>query len=189
MRKVTGLVAARALVVWGAHAVSGQATAPTPSLPGGGPIIVFETSKGSFEVETYPNEAPKTVAHILALVRKDFYNGLRIHRVEPGFVVQWGDPQTRDMTKRELWGTGGSGTAVGVSEVSKTRPHLAGSVGAAFLSDPRAADSQIYVTLSPQPQLNSRYTVLGHVISGMEVVTQLRVTDMIKRASVKETER
>jgi cyclophilin family peptidyl-prolyl cis-trans isomerase len=167
----------------------GQATAPTPRSPGGGPVIVFETSKGTFEVETYPDEAPKTVAHILALVNENFYDGLRIHRVEPGFVVQWGDPQTRDMTKRELWGTGGSGSAVGASEVSKQHPHVAGSVGAAFLSDPREADSQIYVTLSPQPQLNSRYTVLGQVISGMDVVTQLRVTDMIKRASVKGTER
>jgi peptidylprolyl isomerase len=63
---------------------------------------------------------------------------------------------------------------------------VTGSVGAAYARDPRLADSQIYVTLSPQPQLNSRYTVLGHVISGMEVVTQLRVTDVIKRASVKE---
>lgn len=185
MRVLTGVVVALTIVASASPAVSGQATAPPPRSPGGGPIIVFETPRGSFEVETYPNEAPKTVAHILALVRKNFYNGLRIHRVEPGFVVQWGDPQTRDMTKRELWGTGGSGTAVGVSEVSKKRPHVAGSVGAAFSSDPREADSQIYVTLSPQPQLNSRYTVLGHVISGMDVVTQLRVTDMIKRASVK----
>jgi dolichyl-diphosphooligosaccharide--protein glycosyltransferase len=189
MRVLTGVVVALTMVASASPGVSCQNTAPTPRSPGGGPIIVFETSKGAFEVETYPNEAPKTVAHILALVNKNFYNGLRIHRVEPGFVVQWGDPQTRDMTKRELWGTAGSGSAVGASEVSKKRPHVAGSVGAAFLSDPREADSQIYITLSPQPQLNSRYTVLGQVISGMDVVTQLRVTDMIKRASVKGTER
>jgi cyclophilin family peptidyl-prolyl cis-trans isomerase len=181
MRLLTGVVVALALVAFTSWAVFGQA----PRSPGGGPIIVFETSKGTFEVETYPNEAPKTVAHILSLVKKNFYNGLRVHRFEPGFVVQWGDPQTRDMTKRDLWGTAGSGSAIGVSEVSKKRPHVSGSVGAAFLSDPRQADSQIYVTLSPQPQLNSRYTVLGHVVSGMEVVTQLRVTDVIKRASVK----
>jgi cyclophilin family peptidyl-prolyl cis-trans isomerase len=174
------MVAAASPAVWG------QVTAPTPRSPGGGPIIVFETSKGSFEVETYPNEAPKTVAYILALVKTNFYNGLRVHRFEPGFVVQWGDPQTRDMTKRADWGTGGSGGSIGVSEVSKKRPHVTGSVGAAFAGDPRQADSQIYVTLSPQSQLNSRYTVFGHVISGMDVVTQLRVTDMIKRASVRE---
>src|SRR5687767_12463507 len=68
-----------------------QTPAPAPATqrsPGAGPVIVFETaSKGSFEMETYPNEAPKTVAHILALVKRNFYNGQRVHRVVPGFVV------------------------------------------------------------------------------------------------------
>jgi peptidyl-prolyl cis-trans isomerase B (cyclophilin B) len=161
------------------------AAAPRRS-PGAGPVIVFDTAKGSFEIETYPNEAPKTVEHILALVKRNFYNGLRIHRYEPGFVVQWGDPQTRDMTKRDLWGTGGSGKSIGASEVSPKRPHQTGAVAAAYAGDPRNADSQIYVVLSPQPQLNKGYTVFGQVISGMPVVTQLRVNDVIKRATVKD---
>jgi peptidyl-prolyl cis-trans isomerase B (cyclophilin B) len=173
----------------------GTGTAPPPAAqgaaapkrsPGAGPIIVFETVKGTFEMETYPNEAPKTVAHILALVKRNFYNGLRIHRYEPGFVVQWGDPQTRDMTKKADWGTGGSGRAIGASEVSPKRPHQTGAVAAAYAGDPRAADSQIYVVLTPQPQLNSRYTVFGQVISGMDVVTKLRVNDVIRRATVKD---
>jgi cyclophilin family peptidyl-prolyl cis-trans isomerase len=153
--------------------------------PGAGPIIVFETMKGSFEIETYPNEAPKTVEHILALVKRNFYNGLRVHRYEPGFVVQWGDPQSRDMTKKDSWGTGGSGKAIGASEVSPKRPHQTGAVGAAYAGDPRMADSQIYVVLSPQPQLNKGYTVWGQVISGMNVVTQLRIPDVIRRATIK----
>lgn len=162
-----------------------QGAAAARRSPGAGPIIVFDTVKGSFEVETYPNEAPKTVEHILALVERNFYNGLRVHRYEPGFVVQWGDPQTRDMTKRDRWGTGGSGKAIGVSEVSPKRPHQTGAVAAAYAGDARMADSQIYVVLSPQPQLNKGYTVFGQVISGMSVVNQLRVTDRIKRATVK----
>jgi len=148
------------------------AAAPTRS-PGGGPVVVFDTSKGTFEVETFPNEAPKTVEHILELVKRNFYNGLRVHRYEPGFVVQWGDPQTRDMTKRDRWGTGGSGKAIGVSEVSPKRTHQIGAVAAAYAGDPRMADSQIYVVLSPQPQLNKGYTVFGQVISGMNVVDSL----------------
>lgn len=87
---------------------------------GAGPVVVVETEKGTFEFETYPNEAPKTVAHIIELVNKRFYNGLRFHRVVPGFVVQVGDPQTRDMTKRENWGRLESGTPVGVGEFSLT---------------------------------------------------------------------
>ena len=67
------------------------AAAPRRS-PGAGPIIVFETMKGSFEIETYPNEAPKTVEHVLALVKRNFYNGLRIHRYEPGLRRAMGRP-------------------------------------------------------------------------------------------------
>jgi peptidyl-prolyl cis-trans isomerase B (cyclophilin B) len=165
-------------------AAPAPAAAPRRS-PGAGPIIVFETMKGSFEIETYPNEAPKTVEHVLALVKRNFYNGLRIHRYEPNFVVQWGDPQTRDMTKRDAWGTGGSGKSIGVSEVSPKRTHVTGAVAAAYAGDPRNADSQIYVVLSPQPQLNRGYTVFGQVISGMDVVTKLRVPDVIRRATIK----
>lgn len=149
----------------------------------GGPVIVFETVKGTFEVELYPKDAPRTVEHILGLVKRNFYNGLRVHRYEPGFVVQFGDPQTRDMTKRASWGTGGSGRSIGVSEAK--RPHLTGSVAAAFARDPRLADSQIYITMAPQPQLNAQYTVFGQVIAGMDVVRQLRVPDVIRRARVK----
>ena len=161
------------------------AAAPARS-PGGGPVIVFDTSKGTFEIETYPNEAPKTVAVVLELVKRNYYNGLRVHRYEPGMLVQWGDPQTRDMTKKADWGTRGSGNPVGVSEVSPKRPHRAGAVGAAWARDPRSFDGQIYVVFAPQPQLNSRYTVWGQVVSGLDVVEKLRVPDVIKRATVKQ---
>jgi hypothetical protein len=78
------------------------AQTPAKTSPGAGPVIVVETEKGTFELETYPNEAPKTVAHIIGLINKRFYNGQRFHRVIPGFVAQWGEPLTRDMTKEKL---------------------------------------------------------------------------------------
>src|SRR5262245_25749209 len=95
--------------------------------PGAGPIIVLETAKGVIEIETYPEEAPKTVAYIIALVKKGFYNGQRFHRAEPNFVIQIGDPQTRDMTKQASWGTGNSGTPIGVAEITKKRKHGPGA--------------------------------------------------------------
>jgi cyclophilin family peptidyl-prolyl cis-trans isomerase len=162
-----------------------QATPAKPS-PGAGPVIVFETAKGSFEMETYPNEAPKSVDHILALVRRNFYNGLRVHRVIRGQLVQFGDPQTRDMTKRDFWGTGGSGNAIGVAEMSPKRKHLVGSVALAHPGDPRQADSQLYVMLAPQPKYDGHYAVIGRVINGMDVVQKLVETDIIRRATVKE---
>lgn len=163
-----------------------QQVAPSP---GAGPIVVVETVKGTFEFETYPDEAPKTVEHILRLVRRGFYNGQRIHRVEPKFVVQWGDPRTRDMTKRDTWGRGpggGSGRPVGVAEFSKKRLHVRGAVGMAHAGDPTQADSQIYVLLGNRPALDGKYVVFGKVISGMDVVDKLEVTDIVKRMSVKE---
>jgi peptidyl-prolyl cis-trans isomerase B (cyclophilin B) len=163
-------------------------TAPAPSTtsPGAGPVIVVETEKGTFEFETYPNEAPKTVAHIIGLINKRFYNGQRFHRVIPGFVAQWGEPLTRDMTKEKLWGGGGSGKPVGVGEFSKLRTHARGAVGLAHPGNAGEGDSQIYVTLSNQPSLSNKYTVFGKVISGMEVVDKIRQPDRIVRVTVRE---
>lgn len=165
---------------------TGSAPATTGKrTPGAGPVIVFETVKGNIEIETYPAEAPKSVAHILALVKRNFYNGLRIHRVEPGFVVQFGDPQTRDMTKRDLWGTRGSGTEIGVAEISPKHTHVTGAVALAHAGNPRGADSQMYIVLAPAHRLDSGYTVFGGVIAGMDVVNMLRVPDVIRRATVR----
>jgi len=173
----------------GAARPSGQGAGSKPAAAG--PVIVFETVKGAFEVELYPNEAPKSVEHILALVRRNFYNGLRVHRLVSGFVVQFGDPQTRDMTKRPTWGSGGSGRDIGVLEVSPKRPHRLGAVALARQEKlPGSSDSQLYITLSglENPSvagINGKYTVIGQVISGMDVVQKLQVPDVIRRATVR----
>jgi len=160
---------------------------PGRTSPGAGPVLVVETVKGTFEIETYPNEAPKTVEHVLALVKRNFYNGLRVHRMEPKFVVQFGDPQTRDMTKRPDWGTRDSGDPIGALEVSKKRTHVTGAVAMAHREgDPKGSDSQMYVVLSPRPELNGKYTVFGQVISGMDVVQQLRIPDVIRRVTARD---
>jgi peptidyl-prolyl cis-trans isomerase B (cyclophilin B) len=156
--------------------------------PGAGPVVVFETAKGTFEMEMYPNEAPKSVEHILTLVKRNFYNGLRVHRMVPGFVVQFGDPQTRDMTKKALWGTRGSGKYIGVAEISPKRPHKLGAVALAHSGDPREGDSQMYICLSGSArysQIDGDFTVFAQVISGMDVVQKLVETDVIRRATVK----
>jgi len=153
------------------------------------PLIVVETSKGTFAFETFPNEAPKTVAHIVALARRGFYDGQRVHRALPGFVVQFGDPQTRDLAKRELWGRGAaasSGMPIGVPEITRKRLHQAGAVGVAHMGDPSKADSQIYVTLARRPDLDGQYAVFGHVVEGEDVPAALQVGDEIRRVYVRE---
>lgn len=163
---------------------AGAAAAKTS--PGAGPVIVVETEKGTFEFETYPNEAPKTVAHIVNLVNTKFYNGQRVHRVVPGFVIQMGDPATRDMTKQAAWGSGGSGKTIGAAEITKTRTHSTkGMVAMAHAGDASKADSQFYVTLAPQTRLDADYAVFGKVISGMDVVEKIQAPDRIIRVTVR----
>ena len=153
------------------------------------PVVVVETSRGTFSIETFPNEAPATVAHVLTLVRSKFYEGQRVHRAQPGFVVQFGDPQTRDAGKRELWGRGdaaGSGKTVGAAETSRKHLHVPGAVGLAHRGNPYDADSQIYITLARRPELDGRYVVFGQVVSGQDVAASLEVGDEIRRVSVRQ---
>jgi cyclophilin family peptidyl-prolyl cis-trans isomerase len=163
------------------------ATEPKRS-PGAGPIIVVEmATKGTFQFETYPNEAPKSVEHIIALVKRRFYDGMRIHRQIPGFIAQFGDPNSRDMSKKDLWGMGSSFNPVGVGESNPKRTHVTGAVAMAYPGkDPRQADSQMYIMLAPRHSLDGDYTVIGQVISGMDVVRKLVVPDVIRRVTVKE---
>ncbi len=165
-----------------------KAAAADTAAAGAAPIDVLETARGTSEFGTYPNEVTKTVEHLVGLVKKGFYNGIRVHRVVPGFVVQMGDPQTRDMTKREMWGRGpgaGSGKPIGVAEISPKRTHGKGAVAMAHAGDASKADSQFYITLAPQPRLNGDYVVFGQVISGQDVVDKIAVGDVIKKAYLK----
>jgi cyclophilin family peptidyl-prolyl cis-trans isomerase len=153
------------------------------------PVIVVETSKGAFAFETYPNDAPKTVAHVVQLVRQGFYDGQRFHRALPGFVVQWGDPRSRDTSKEGDWGRGdaaSSGTPVGAPEISRKHTHTRGAVAMAHPGDPAKADSQIYVTVTDRPDLDGRYTVFGHVIAGADVPARIQRGDLITRMYVRE---
>lgn len=176
-----------------ACAVLSLALLATPSTfaqqksPGAGPVVVLETSKGTIEFETYPDEAPKTVARIVEYVKKGFYNGHRFHRAEPNFLIQVGDPTTRNVAMQEWWGRGGSGKPIGVAEITKKRRHVRGAVAMAYPgTDPRAADCQFYILLQAHPELDAKYTVFGKVISGQDVVDKIRRSDVLKKASIRE---
>jgi peptidyl-prolyl cis-trans isomerase B (cyclophilin B) len=154
--------------------------------PGAGPVVVLETVKGTIEFETYPDEAPKTVARIVELVKKNFYNGQRFHRAEPKFLIQIGDPQSRNPQMIDYWGRAGFGKPIGVAEITKKRRHVRGAVGMAYAgSDPRNADSQFYIVLANRPELDPKYTVFGRVVNGIGIADRIEKGDMMKRASIK----
>src|SRR5206468_1052337 len=99
------------------------------------------------------------------------------------------DPQSRDLTKEGMWGRGagaGSGSPIGVPEITKRRTHVKGAVAIAHPGNPAMADSQIYVTLANREDLNGRYTVFGRIVSGMDVLDYLQRGDTIRRMYVKE---
>ncbi len=153
-----------------------------------GPQIVMETDKGTIVIQTWPDKAPKTVAHIVALVKGNFYNAQRVHRVVKGQLVQWGDKMSRDMTYREWWGRspgGSSGTPIGVAEFAKGLTHRAGIVSMAHSGNPALADSQMFICLRPMPSLDGKHVIFGEVAEGLEVARTLVVTDRFKRVSLR----
>jgi cyclophilin family peptidyl-prolyl cis-trans isomerase len=168
--------------VWGA-----SQWLPAQSTPAA--VIVVETAKGTFAFETYPAEAPKTVSHVVDLVKQRFYDGQRVHRAIPGFVVQWGDPRSRDEARQSEWGRGrgaSSGMPIGAAELSKKRTHVKGAVAMAHPGDPALADSQLFVALATRDDLNGKYVVFGHIIEGGDVPEQLQQGDVIRRMYVRE---
>jgi peptidyl-prolyl cis-trans isomerase B (cyclophilin B) len=165
---------------------AGQAQkAPAAGAPVAGPVVVMETTKGNITIETYPSEAPKTVENFLALVKASFYNRQHFHRVEKGSLAQVGDPDSKDLKRKEDWGKRGSGKRIGVAEISKKLMHKKGAVAMAHAGDPATADSQIYITLAVKKNLDGKYAVFGQVIDGMAVAEKLEVGDTIKRMYVK----
>lgn len=154
------------------------------------PLLVLTTVKGVIEIELFATDAPKSVERILELAKRSFYRGQRFHWVQPG-VIQVGDVQSRDMTKRADWGRGGSGPMnrlmpIGVAEISK-RPFERGIVGYAYQYRQTAtdADSQIFILRAANPALNGKYAAIGRVKTGMNVVDKIEVEDMIKDVAVK----
>jgi len=169
----------------------GDATGqPVPSTavpkrsPGAGPLVTVQTARGEFIFETYPTEAPKSVEHILDLIKRNFYNGQRISRVSPGFVVQFGDPLSRDLSKKALWNTGGSFKIVGALETNPKRTHTIGAVALAHDGDARRSDSIMYITMREAHELDGKYNVIGHILTGMPILRATQIGDVIKRVSV-----
>jgi len=150
------------------------------------PVVVVETAKGTFEIEFFQKEAPKSVDHILKLVSENFYRGLRFSRAEAS-LVQIGDPQSRDVSKEAYWGSGGSGNPIGVAEISKTRKHERGTVALAHSGYAQNADSQFYIMKVASPSLDGKYAIVGRVTTpaGMAVVDKIAKKDVVLSMKLK----
>jgi cyclophilin family peptidyl-prolyl cis-trans isomerase len=171
-------VAAAAAFGWLLSQGAGLAQAPA------NPVVVLETSKGTITMELYPQDAPKSVEQFMALVKKNFYNRQHFHRVVKGFVIQVGDPDSKDMAKKDTWGRRGSGQPIGVAEISKTLKHKKGAVGMAHAGDAAKADGQFYITLAARKDLDGKYAIIGQVTSGLDVTEKIELGDLVRRMYV-----
>ena len=133
--------------------------------------VIITTKFGDIEVELYSDSAPKTVENFKALTKKGFYDGLIFHRIVPGFVIQGGDPYTRDTTNRRRWGTGGPGWNI-KAEFNKNT-HARGVLSMARSQDPDSAGSQFFIVLKDSNFLDGQYTIFGKVKSGMDAVDKI----------------
>ncbi len=143
-------------------------------------VAVIKTSRGEIECELFAKDAPLSVTNFKYLADGGFYDGLTFHRVEPGFVVQGGDPTGT--------GSGGPGYTI-PAEIKK--PHPKGALawartGDAVNPERRSSGSQFYITLDATPFLDGSYTVFGQTVKGMDVVERIQRGDKIETVVVKE---
>ena len=137
------------------------------------PHVFIETAKGTIEFELAVLDAPQTSRNFMQLARKGYFNGLAVHRVVANFVVQDGDSR----------GDGEGGPGYTIRDELNERPFLRGSVGMALAWE-ETGGSQFFIAHSPQPHLDARYTVFGHVVNGMDVVDRIQQGDLIQQVRV-----
>jgi peptidyl-prolyl cis-trans isomerase B (cyclophilin B) len=137
---------------------------------GGKEVAVIQTNLGTIIFKFFPEDAPNHVANFKKLAREGFYDGIYFHRVIPGFMIQAGDPNTKD-DDRSNDGLGGPGYTIDAE--FNDRPHKRGTVSMARKPDPNSAGSQFFICHQAQPGLDGQYTVFGQVVQGMDVVDKI----------------
>jgi len=143
---------------------------------------VFDTSRGTITAELFDTEVPNTVANFEKLANAEFYDGTRFHRVIPNFMVQGGDPLSKDPANPRV-GTGGPGYKIKCETHLNTHRHQGGTLSMAHAGKDTGG-SQFFICHSPQPHLDRQHTVFGQVTQGMDVVNAIRKDDLIKSIRV-----
>ena len=131
---------------------------------------LIETNFGNIKIKLLPEIAPETVRNFITLTKSSFYDGTLFHRVIPKFMIQGGDPNTKESDK-SVWGQGGPG--YNLKAEFNSRSHLRGIVSMARASDPDSAGSQFFIVTSDSTFLDRQYTVFGEVVEGLEIADKI----------------
>ena len=137
-------------------------------------VAVIKTVAGDMVIEFWPDVAPKTVENFKTLAKKGFYDGTAFHRIIKGFMIQGGDPLTKDETKQNRWGTGDPGYKI-KAEFNE-RSHKRGVISMARSQDPDSAGSQFFICHGDPSFLDRQYTAFGKLIQGDDVLEKLATT-------------
>ena len=137
-------------------------------------VAVITTTEGELTLEFWPDVAPKTVENFKNLANKNFYDGTAFHRIIKGFMIQGGDPLTKDAKKEAQWGTGGPGYQI-KAEFNE-RSHQRGVISMARSSDPDSAGSQFFICDGDAKFLDRQYTAFGRLIKGDDVLEKIATT-------------
>ena len=137
-------------------------------------VAVITTTEGELTLEFWPDVAPNHVANFKKLARSGFYDGTAFHRVIPGFMIQGGDPNTKDEANKASWGMGGPGWSVKAEFNDKH--HARGILSMARSNDPNSAGSQFFICHGDAGFLDHQYTVFGNLIKGFDVLDKIAAT-------------
>ena len=144
-------------------------------------VAIIKTSAGEMTVEFWSDVAPKTVENFKTLAKKGFYDGTAFHRIIKGFMIQGGDPLTKDPTAEARWGTGDPGYKIKAE--FNDRPHVKGVLSMARSANPDSAGSQFFIVLDAAPHLDKKYTAFGKVTKGIDVLEAIGNTPVSASAS------
>ena len=176
-RRIVVKIAAMTLVLGGSLLLGMGALFATDKPPAGkaemakGSKAKIKTKFGDMDVVFFPEKAPKHVENFIVLAKSGFYNGTIFHRVMPGFMIQGGDPNTKDLNKPETYGQGGPTQRL-KAEFNDI-PHKRGILSMARTNDPNSAGSQFFIVVKDSNFLDGQYTVFGEVVKGMEVADKI----------------
>ncbi len=137
-------------------------------------VAVMETSKGTMVIEFWSDVAPNTVENFKKLAKQDFYNGTAFHRIMKGFMIQGGDPNTKDPAKESSYGTGGPGYTIKAE--FNDRKHVRGVLSMARSAAPDSAGSQFFICHGNASFLDNKYTAFGQVLRGDDVLEKIATT-------------
>lgn len=136
--------------------------------------VTFKTNEGDITLELFDDLAPHTVQNFLQLAQSNFYDGVKFHRVIDGFMIQGGDPQTKDESLRSAWGTGGPGYTF-ADEIHAENNNVTGTIAMAN-AGPNTNGSQFFINVANNRFLDDKHTVFGKVIDGMDIVNMIAKT-------------